>query len=88
MANGHRCPCREEDDAAQALRSRMRLVKTTPRRSPQAGKVQTLTPNAAKPWDATPRLTRAGLEPNQPSNLRPKLTAATKSSKTAPSREG
>ena len=29
-ANGYRCPCREEDDKAQALRSRMTIVRKPP----------------------------------------------------------
>jgi hypothetical protein len=29
-ANGHRCPCREEDDRAQALRRRMGIVRKPP----------------------------------------------------------
>jgi len=33
-ANGHRCPCREEDDKARALRSRMRIVKKPPTAAP------------------------------------------------------
>ena len=34
MANGHRCPCREEDDKAQALRSRMGIVRKPPTAAP------------------------------------------------------
>ena len=33
-ANGHRCPCREEDDKAQAMRSRMRIVRKPPTAAP------------------------------------------------------
>jgi hypothetical protein len=33
-ANGHRCPCREEDDKAQALRSRMGIVRKPPTAAP------------------------------------------------------
>jgi hypothetical protein len=37
-ANGHRCPCREEDDKAQALRSRMAIVRKPPTKAaPDAG---------------------------------------------------
>jgi hypothetical protein len=33
-ANGHRCPCREEDDKAHALRSRMGIVRKRPTAAP------------------------------------------------------
>lgn len=33
-ANGQRCPCREEDDRAQAMRSRMGIVKKPPSKAP------------------------------------------------------
>ena len=37
-ANGHRCPCREEDDKARALRSRMGIVPKLPTKAaPDAG---------------------------------------------------
>ena len=37
-AGGHRCPCREEDDRAQAMRSRMTIVRKPPTKAaPDAG---------------------------------------------------
>ena len=43
MANGHRCPCREEDDRAQALRSRMGIVRKPPTAAPaDAGRYKPL----------------------------------------------
>ena len=40
-ANGHRCPCREEDDKAQALRSRMGIVGKSGKKEPQWNQRQT-----------------------------------------------
>lgn len=40
-AGGHRCPCREEDDKARALRSRMGIVGKSGKKEPHWNQRQT-----------------------------------------------
>ena len=73
-AGGHRCPCREEDDKAQALRSRMRIVRKPPAKAaPDAGGYkptpQTRQRLGKHPQAQKPRMYRTQLFPNLPDEV-------------------
>ena len=73
-ANGHRCPCREEDDKARALRSRMGIVRKPPTKAaPDAGQYkpppQTQQRLGNRSQAQKPRMYRTQLIPHLPDEV-------------------